>query len=276
MTYNYRWTGSTITGAIAPLDNTSRTVKIHMKRFSAYAPRESLIMGVPWYGYDWPVTSTVPNATVRSDKTKYGAVKSVTYASARTFLAAHPEVTRMYDVAEGSGFYTYWDASHATYRQVYFEDERSAAAKYEYAITSGYAGVGIWTLGNDHPYPEMRNALEVFFDPDHDVRPTGDVHDIARLSGAVSATLDYRIQNEGDVPEAGAIRWIARDPDGRPLAKGTVGTTTVGAGKTRAGTAKVALGDAAKLAPGTWTMTVYFATDEMAWESPPVPFRQPF
>jgi len=276
MTYNYRWTGSTVTGAIAPLDNTSRTVKIHMDRFSAYAPRESLIMGVPWYGYDWPVTSTVPNATVRSDKTKYGAVKSVTYASARTFLAAHPEVTRMYDASEGSGFYTYWDASHATYRQVYFEDERSAAAKYEYAITSGYAGVGIWTLGNDQPYPEMWNALEVFFDPNHDVRPTGDVRDIARLSGAVSATLDYRIRNDGDVPEVGVIRWIARDPNGRPLAKGTVGTATVGAGKTRAGTAKVALGGAAELAPGTWTMTVYFVTDDMAWESPPVPFRQPF
>jgi spore germination protein YaaH len=276
MTYNYRWTGSTVTGAIAPLDHAARNVKIHMTKFVTYAPRDKLILGVPYYGYDWPVTSTVPNATVRSDKTKYGAVKSVTYASARTFLAAHPEVTRMYDAAEGSGFYTYWDASHATYRQVYFEDERSAAAKYEYAITSGYAGVGIWTLGNDHPYPEMWNALEVFFDPTHDVRPTAEVHDIARLSGAVSATLDYRIRNDGDVPEVGTVRWIARDPDGRPLVKGTVGTATVGAGATRAGTAKVALGDAAKLAAGTWTMTVYFATDDAAWESPRVPFRQPF
>ena len=189
---------------------------------------------MPWYGYDWPVTSTVPNATVRSDKTKYGAVKSVTYASARTFLAAHPEVTRLYDAARGQRLLHYWDASHVTYRQVYFEDERSAAAKYEYAITSGYAGVGFWTLGNDHPYPEMWNALEVFFDPSHDVRPTGDVRGIARLSGAVSATLDYRIRNEGDVPEVGAIRWIARDPKGRPLATGTVGTATVSAGNTRA------------------------------------------
>ena len=149
-------------------------------------------MGVPWYGYDWPVTSTVPHATVRSDKTKYGAVKSVTYASARTFLASHPEVVRQYDALEGSGFYSYWDASHNTYRQVYFEDERSAAAKYEYAITSGYAGVGIWTLGNDHPYPEMEQALEVFYDPNHEVSPTADVRDIARLSGVVSATLDYQ------------------------------------------------------------------------------------
>ena len=134
MAYNYRWTGSTVTGAIAPLDHASRNVKIHMTRFAAYAPRDKLIMGVPYYGYDWPVTSTVPNATVRSDKTKYGAVASVTYASARSFLAAHPDVVRQYDALEGSAFYSYWDASHATWRQVYFEDEHSAAAKYDYAI----------------------------------------------------------------------------------------------------------------------------------------------
>ena len=248
-----------------------------MNRFSAYAPRETLILGVPCYGYDWPVTSTVPNATVRSDKTKYGAVKSVTYASARTFLAAHPEVTRMYDAAEGSGFYTYWDASHATYRQVYFEDERSAAAKYEYAITSGYAGVGIWTLGNDHPYPEMWNALEVFFDPTHDVRPIGRrprhrpafrsrLGD-ARLHGSgTTATCRRSARSAGSpaIPTAG--RWPKERSARRRSAPG----------KTRAGTAKVALGDAAELAAGTWTMTVYFATDEAAWESPRVPFRQPF
>ena len=45
MTYNYRWSGSTVTGAIAPLDHASRNVKIHMKRFMAYAPKESLILG---------------------------------------------------------------------------------------------------------------------------------------------------------------------------------------------------------------------------------------
>jgi hypothetical protein len=276
MTYNYRWTGSTVTGAIAPLDHASRNVKIHMKRMAAYAPRETLIMGVPWYGYDWPVTSTVPNATVQADKTKYGAVKSVTYASARTFLAAHPSVTRMYDALEGSGFYTYWDTSHGTYRQVYFEDERSAAAKYEYSITSGYAGVGIWTLGNDHPYPEMKSALEVFLDPNHDVRPTGETHEIARISGVVWATLEYGIENAGDVPETGTIRWVARDPALRPIAKGAIGTATVSVGTTKSGTVKVKLGPADNLRPGTWSMIVYFVTAEAAWESATTPFRQPF
>jgi spore germination protein YaaH len=276
MTYNYRWTGSTVTGAIAPLDHASRNVKIHMNRFMAYAPKSKLIMGVPYYGYDWPVTSNIPNATVQSDKTKYGAVTSVTYASARSFLASHPAIPRMYDSLEGSGFYTYWDSTHGTWRQVYFEDERSAAAKYDYAIASGFAGVGIWTLGNDAGYPEMWSALRVFFNPNHAVTATASVHDLARISGVVWATLDYRLKNVGDVTERGTVRWIARDPTGRPLLKGTVGTTSVAKGSSTVGSARIKLGDAATLAAGTWTMTVYFVTADHAFQSPPYRFRQPF
>ena len=47
MAYNYRRTGSTVTGPVAPIDRRAATVKIHMKRFLAYTPREKVIMGVP-------------------------------------------------------------------------------------------------------------------------------------------------------------------------------------------------------------------------------------
>jgi chitinase len=276
MTYNYRWTGSTVTGAIAPLDHASRNVKLHMARFMAYAPKASLILGVPYYGYDWPVTSTVPNATVQSDKTKYGAVRSVTYASARAFLAAHPTVVRNYDALEGSGFYTYWDASHATYRQVYFEDERSAAAKYDYAITTGLAGVGIWTLGNDAGYPEMWDALRVFFAPNHEAVVTGQVGGVSRLAGVVYASVTYSVRNIGDVSETGTVRWKARNADGRQLAKGAIRTMTVLVGQTRSQTVDIRLGLADELPSGTWSIEVLFVTDRDAFSAPRAVFRQPF
>jgi chitinase len=276
MTYNYRWTGSTVTGAIAPLDHAARNVQLHMKRFMAYAPKASLILGVPYYGYDWPVTGTSPNATVRADKTKYGAVTSVTYASAKNFLAAHPEVVRLYDEAEGSSYYSYWDSSHATWRQVYFEDERSAAAKYEYAIATGFAGVGIWTLGNDAGYGEMWHALSVFFAPDHAVTIAASIVSLARLSGIVHATLDYSLQNVGDVPERGAIRWRIRNEDGRLVGHGTLMTATIGTGRTRAGTVRIRLGSPAELSSGRWTVEVLFVTATTAFSSPRSPFRQPF
>ena len=184
MAYNYRWTGSTVTGAIAPLDHAARNVKDHIGRMISWVPAKSLLLGVPYYGYDWPVTSDIPNATVQSNKTTYGAVKSVTYASARTFLAAHPEVVRNYDALEGSGFYTYWDSTHKTFRQVYFEEERSLTAKYDYAIATGLGGIGIWTLDNDRAYDELWNVLRSkFYDPVYLAKVSGSVTDMVRRSG---------------------------------------------------------------------------------------------
>ena len=109
MTYGYRTGTATVAGAIAPLDNDARTVRQHITRILQWAPAKTVILGVPYYGYDWPVTSNVPNATVQTNKTLYGPVTTMTYATARGFLALHPEVVRQYDAAEGSGFYTYWE-----------------------------------------------------------------------------------------------------------------------------------------------------------------------
>ena len=75
---------------------------------------------------------------------------------------------------------------------------------------------------------------------------------------------------------AGTLRWVARDPVGRPLAKGTVGVVSVGLGKSLSGTARVALGTADGMRAGTWTITVFFVTADHAFESLPAPFRQPF
>ena len=69
MTYGYRTGTATVAGAIAPLDNTERTVKKHIARILQWAPAKSILMGVPYYGYDWPVTSNVAERH-RPDRTR--------------------------------------------------------------------------------------------------------------------------------------------------------------------------------------------------------------
>jgi len=160
MTYNYHGSGSRTAGPIAPLDDTTRTVKIHISRFLARGvPAAKLVMGIGTYGYDWPVTANVPYATVRSNRAAYGGVWSVTYASVTAWLAAHPAVVRHEDTVQGSGWFTYWSSTDKTWREVYFEDEQSAAAKDEYAMTQNLAGIGIWTLGNDGGYPALWDVI---------------------------------------------------------------------------------------------------------------------
>ena len=277
MAYNYRWTGSTVTGAIAPLDNATRDVKIHLARMLQWAPAASILLGVPYYGYDWPVTSAVPNATVRTDKATFGAVKSVTYASARDFLAAHPEVVRNYDALEGSGFYTYWDATHLTFRQVYFEEERSLSAKYDYAIASGLAGVGIWTLDNDRGYPDLWNVLRSkFYSPVHSVAVGSAVRRVTRKSGYVYVTIRISGRDIGTVPERGSFHWTIRNRAGRIIRSGSWPSQTVYPGSLNTHGGPVRLGLASRLRAGTYALRVDFVTAAATWHGTPVTFRQPY
>jgi len=276
MTYNYHSKSSAVAGPIAPLDNATRTVKMHITKMLAWAPAKSILMGVPYYGYDWPVTTSAPYATVRSNKTTYGKVTSVTYASARAFLAAHPRVVRRYDAVQGSGWYTYWSSAYGTYREVYFEEERSLAAKYDYAILSGLGGVGIWTLGNDAGYDALWNVLRSkFYAPVHAVTVGGSVA-LSRSSGNVIATVRGNAKNMGTVPERGRWWWAIRTPGGTIVKSGSWTTNTLYPGRSIAHAVRLTLGRATSLRAGTYTLRVLFITSAKIWRSPLIGFRQPY
>ena len=164
MTYGYRTATATVAGAVAPLDNDDAHVKQHITRILQWAPAKTVILGVPYYGYDWPVTSTSRTPPSRRTRRPTAPVDERSPTPARDFLAAHPEVVRQYDARRGQRRSTPTGTPiKQTFRQVYFEDERSLDAKYDYALTTGLAGIGIWTLDNDRGYPELWDAapLEV-------------------------------------------------------------------------------------------------------------------
>jgi chitinase len=277
MTYNYRWSGSTITGAIAPLDHATRNVKIHIARVLQWAPAKSVLLGVPYYGYNWPVTSKVPNADVRLPRSKYGGVSSVTYASARDWLKAHPKTVRHYDALEGSSYYTYKSTKYNTYRQVYFDDERSLAAKYDYAIVTGLGGVGIWTLENDKGYENLWNVLRnKFYAPVRAIRVTGRALEVTKAAGVVFAKIRITAREIGTVPERGSWRWTIRDAAGDLVRWGTLKKQTIYPNRLATHTFRVRLGSTAGLKAGTYTIRVRVITSAHTWRSAVVNFRQPY
>ena len=214
---------------------------------------------MPYYGYDWPVTSNVANATVQTNKTLYGPVTTMTYATARGFLALHPEVVRQYDAAEGSGFYTYWEPIKKTWRQVYFEDERSLAAKYDYALTTGLGGIGMWTLDNDRGYPELWALLRSkFYAPIHKVTVNASVTNVTKRSGYVDAIVHYSGRNVGTVPERGTWRWTIRDGNGHMWLSGKGLTETIYPGRAIGHATRVRIGLATRLPAGTYILVARF------------------
>ena len=246
-----------------------------MARILQWAPADHVLLGVPYYGYNWPVTSKVPHATVQSNKKKYGAVKSVTYASARDFLAAHPKVKRHYDALEGSAYYTYWSKKYKTYRQVYFEDEHSLAAKYDYVLTSGLGGIGIWTLDNDRGYAALSNVLrDKFYAPIHAVKVSGKVGTITRSNGV--GVRQRARPGPGDRDRAGArlveMDHPRHDRQARPV--GGVQEADALSGSAREAHRPSPARSRERLPAGMYTLRVRFIQSKKTWRSPAIEFRQ--
>ena len=277
MTYGYRTTTATIAGAVAPLASASRNVNIHITRILKSAPASSILLGVPYYGFDWPVVSAVPNATVQPDKTTFGAAKSITYAAARDYLAAHPTIVRHHDTVEGSAYYIYRDAAKKTYREVYFDDERSLAAKYDYALVKGLGGVGIWTLDNDRGYMDLWNVLrQKFYAPVRSTTITASITGLHRTAGVVWLTIHGRVRNTGTVPLTGRWWWSITDPKGKIVVSGKWAASSIYPTRSLAHGRVVRLGLASALRSGTYTLRIYFKTSSKSWRSPVVSFRQPY
>ncbi len=155
MGYDYYWSGSAQAGPTDPLYSfTSAYNYNHSRSISYYlnagAPREKLLLGLPYYGREWEtVSDQVPSNTTgnfHSSRT-YKAVRdnSATYAN------------RGYHYPSTSSYYVY--ASGSTWRQCFINSEYTLGKRYQLALQRGLAGIGIWALGYDAGYPELWNLL---------------------------------------------------------------------------------------------------------------------
>lgn len=170
MCYDYYWSGSATAGPVSPLQTGNYNVKKSLEWYIAQgAPRNKLVMGVPYYGYDWP---TIDDS--RQSPTT-GSATAVTYSSARSALLTH---TRQWDDAHQNPWYKYFTSN---WRQTWYDDEQSLALKYDLALSLGIGGVGMWALGYDGAHPELWNLIEQKFTTTVGVAPLADGSDFVRV-----------------------------------------------------------------------------------------------
>ncbi|MBI2304974.1 MAG: hypothetical protein HYU86_09565 [Chloroflexi bacterium] len=98
-------------------------------------PAQKIILGVPWYGYDWQVGSGRPPTSLRYPQTmdlvrRYGVA---------------PE----YDETNKAVHFTY--SASAEGHEVWYEDARSQDAKLDLVFQYGLAGAAGWRLGHEDP-----------------------------------------------------------------------------------------------------------------------------
>ena len=151
MGYNYYWSGSSTAGPVAPLtgENYNITRSVREDYLDAGVPASKLLLGMPWYGYDWPVTGSFRKAGTTGK------------GSSRTYIATIPMVAangKTFDSETGVPWMS--NRIDTQWRQMWFEDSLSLLLKTNFAKKSDLAGVGIWALSYEEGRPELWNGIK--------------------------------------------------------------------------------------------------------------------
>jgi spore germination protein YaaH len=153
MGYNYYWSGSTTAGPVAPVSGETYHVvrSINEDYLADGVPPGKLLLGVPWYGYDWPVVSSERKAA------STGTGSSRTYIKALELVAGN---TRVFDDLTGVPYVNYQTTQ---WRQMWYDDSTSLQMKSNIAKDMNLAGIGIWALSYEAGRPELWKGLKTAF-----------------------------------------------------------------------------------------------------------------
>lgn len=138
MTYEWGWIGGPPM-AIAPINQVRRTLDYAVTQI----PRNKILQGVPFYGYNWQLPDTPDNLAVPVNLVEV-------YPLAYRFRA-----TINYDPVAQAPWFRYTDASGVNH-EVWFEDARSINIKYDTANEYNLRGIGWWSYINE-PYGFPQN-----------------------------------------------------------------------------------------------------------------------
>ncbi|SFJ69300.1 spore germination protein [Halobacillus dabanensis] len=140
MTYEWGWAGGPPL-AIAPINNVREVLDYAVTAI----PPDKILMGIPLYGRKWEIP-WVQGTTAQTVSTQQ-AIQ----------LAARYGVTIEYNEEYQSPFFQYTDENNQRH-EVWFEDARSAQAKYETIEEYGLRGGSYWVLGI--PFPQNWPILQ--------------------------------------------------------------------------------------------------------------------
>lgn len=150
MAYDFFTPRSGIIGPSAPLYgfNSGRgpywyDVSTAVDDFLKVAPANKIIMGVPYYGWNFPAASPAPNTSKSLGLAAFAT--TLEKVSANQLLQTTP-IGGWDDLAKVS-WRGYWDSN--SWHVFFIEDAKSLSYKYDFAKSKNLAGVGLWALGYD-------------------------------------------------------------------------------------------------------------------------------
>jgi spore germination protein YaaH len=154
MGYDYYWSGSATAGPVSPMAgenyNVTKSVDTYL---SAGVPPQKLMLGIPWFGYNWPVTSSDRKATATGKATSLTTVAADVLAI--TYGKTFDQITKV-------PWISFKDASNL-YRQIWYDDGTSYPVKFDLVNNRNLAGIGIWALSYENGKQELWQGIQSAF-----------------------------------------------------------------------------------------------------------------
>ncbi len=156
MAYDFHYSGSSDAGPVSPAVPSSFWGEYSVaKSIGSYkqqgVPGSKIILGLPYYGYDWPTSS----GDMGSSTTGSG--------SAVIYYYAHQHANtygRLWDNYSLTPWYKY---DNNGWHQCWYDDSESIAIKLSMVNDSNLQGAGCWALGYDRSYNYLWNAIKGAF-----------------------------------------------------------------------------------------------------------------
>lgn len=165
MAYDFAVAGSEQATPTAPLYGKKEgkyayDIATSVEDFLKLMPAEKLILGVPYYGYNYMVYEPKVKGATRPRSSWRGKSTAQTYESALN----NNKVTKTgWDEVGQVGWQAYYVEETDTWRMIFLDDSKSLGIKYDYAKSKGLGGVGMWALGFDEGKPELWALLREKF-----------------------------------------------------------------------------------------------------------------
>lgn len=157
MTYDYHHPGSDQAGPVAPIfnDDNDRNINGIISLLKARILREKIVMGIPFYGYEWQTADESYQSAVLGTSTalaSYGRIKEL--------LENDKTIKVNWDEKARSPWIVYWE--NGVINQIYYEDDRSLTDKVTYASQNDLGGIAIWALGYEGGYLEPWQIIKKY------------------------------------------------------------------------------------------------------------------
>lgn len=164
MAYDFYYPGSGMVGPSAPLFGYNDgkgpfwyDVSSAVSDFLKVADSDKIIMGVPYYGWNYPTFDPRPGG----ERTWGRAAFATTQERTQRDRVLETTPIGGWDDAAKVAWRGYWNESG--WHVIYMEDKKSLSLKYDFAKGKNLKGIGIWALGFDQGNDLWSVLEEKFF-----------------------------------------------------------------------------------------------------------------